>query len=74
MSSEGRSQAMSAPTLSLSPHQAKPHDDSTEAWWYENAKSITVYIVGPDGRTASCSISRRYLAPWLAKTTKGAKP
>lgn len=52
--------------LNLSPHKAKPVNSSTEAWWYENAKSISVYIV-VGGKTACCEIPRHTLAQWLKK-------
>ena len=50
------------------PHTAKPMHGSTEAWWYEDDKGISVYVVGLDGRTASCRITRRVLADWIKRT------
>jgi hypothetical protein len=47
---------------------ARKHD---AAWWYENARSIDVYIyVGGSGEDAkSCRISRADLLDWIRRTS-----
>jgi len=56
--------------LSRKPHRVHPHrNHGDEAWWYENAKSIDVYI--RDSRiptTLAVRIPRKTLKAWLEKT------
>lgn len=59
--------------LSRQPHKAKAHgskDTKREAWWYENAKSIDVYVYDPtvQGGSRSCRIRRAELEDWLKRT------
>ena len=52
--------------ISSSPHKARPHHGD-EAWWYENNKSIDVYIRNGNG-TLGVRIRRADLKRWLDKT------
>lgn len=54
--------------LRLSPHKARPIASSEAAWWYEDRKSISVYIAR-DGHTHACRINRAQLKSWLDKVT-----
>jgi hypothetical protein len=49
------------------PHKAKALGRSDEAWWYENAGDIEVYIAMPAGfgNPVCCRISRRAIEGWL---------
>jgi hypothetical protein len=59
--------------LKLSSHPARGTTDTHgvrhEAWWYEDAKGIDVYIRDPiKCVTVSCRIPRRTLLDWLERT------
>ena len=41
---------------------------ATEAWWYENAKSVDVFVRLADGGVGGCRIPRAQLADWLKRT------
>ena len=41
-----------------------------DAWWYENAKSIDVFIQKKEGGVVSCRIKRSKLDDWLKRTSK----
>jgi hypothetical protein len=58
--------------LKREPHKAEPRLCAKEAWWYEDGKSILVYIA-PDsplanGGAISCRIQRRHLLDWIERT------
>ncbi len=42
--------------------------DVRSAHWYENAKSIDVYIILADGYVATCRIRRALLADYIKRT------
>jgi len=52
--------------LKREPHKAKPIHGK-DAWWYENAQSIDVYVDG-EGVTLACRIPRTYLQGWIERT------
>ena len=55
----------------IKPHTARCHDGSaTEAWWYENAKSIDVYTYHPEKGGMACRIHRKAIEDWLRRTEK----
>jgi hypothetical protein len=58
----------------LKPHKAKAHmgRHGDEAWWYESATGIDIYVRTLDGATngsmtLSCSISKRALAGYMKR-------
>lgn len=59
--------------LRLEPHQAKPISRAKDAWWYEEAKRISVYIESTDGVVVSCEIPRRSILQWLERTQQGSE-
>ena len=57
-------------TLRRSAQKARPHKNHGDAaWWYENAKSIDVYIRDKAaGKTLVARINRQLLKDWLERT------
>jgi hypothetical protein len=53
-----------------SAHKGHAHG-AVESWWYENPRSIDVYIRSlPDGHTLACRIPRGQIESWLARAKK----
>ena len=58
-------------TLRPEPHKAKSilgAIQCKEACWYENGRSIDVYIESKNGPVYSCRIERRHLLSWIKRT------
>lgn len=59
---------MKRPKLSRAPVKARTFG-AGEAWYYENAKSIDLYMDHPSGvGVIRCRLSRARLADWVART------
>lgn len=53
----------------LNPIKATPYSAySREAWWYENTRSVSVFVQGDDNRVYACKIQRAKLADWVKRT------
>jgi hypothetical protein len=45
-------------------------EEKYDAWWYENASGIEVYIKSKTGELLSCRILRKNILDWINRTTE----
>lgn len=58
---------------SLHPRAVRPIYGASDAWCYENQRSLDVYIT--DGtKTLACRIHRAVLEDWIRRTEKEIQP
>jgi|GEM_PF-7095847 len=59
----------------LTPNQCATlrNGPGSDAWWYENAKSIDVYIYKPGHGTMRCRIKRSQLEVYMTRTKPSLK-